>query len=434
MTHENKSREAAYYILKKVLDDNVTIEPAFEMIMNEFHENISSKDSRFVRYLVTTVIRRLGQLDKIINHCTKKKLGNTQMSVRHVLRLGIAQLLYSDVPAHAAVNTSVKLLVNKVPKKLHYLKNTVNAILRNVDRERDVLLKKFGNTRLNFPKWLLKSWDERYGQSVVREILDALLLEAPLDISLKPELKKKEWAEKLKGKVVPFGGLRVEKAGKITEIEGYSEGTWWVQDLAARIPAELLGANKGEVVLDLCAAPGGKAAQTAAMGATVVAVDLSNSRLLRLKENMARLKLNIDVIKSDILKYKPDQNFDYILLDAPCSSTGTIRRHPEILHMRGAQDVKDVTEIQLNMLDHAAGLLNKGGILVYSVCSMEQGEGPDQINALLKRDGTLKRKQIEMDELPNLEQAVLETGDVQTLPHYYEDGMDGFFISRLIKI
>jgi len=433
MTHENQSREAAYYILKKVLDDNVTIEPAFEMIIDEFHKDISSKDRRFVRYLVTTVIRRLGQLDKIINHCTKTKLGNTQMSVRYVLRLGIAQLLYSDVPAHAAVNTSVNLLVNKVPKKLHYLKNTVNAILRNVDRERDVLLKKFGNTRLNFPMWLLKSWDMRYGQPIVKEILDMLLLEAPLDISLKPELNKEEWAEKLKGKVVPFGGLRVEKAGKIAEIEGYSEGAWWIQDLAARIPAELLGANKGDVVLDLCAAPGGKAAQTAAKGAIVVAVDLSNSRLLRLKENMTRLKLDIDVIKSDILKYNPNQKFDYILLDAPCSSTGTVRRHPEILHMRGEQEVREAIEIQTNMLDHAAGLLNKGGILVYSVCSMEQGEGPDQINALLKRDGTLKRKRIAIDEMSNLEQAILDTGDVQTLPHYYEDGMDGFFISRLIK-
>ena len=429
MANDIKSREIAFLIIKKVLDEGATLDGAID----QYSRVISPKDRGFIRHLTTTVVRRLGQLDKIINHCTKTKLGNTQMAIRHVLRLGIAQLLFSEVPAHAAVNTSVDLVRKKLSKKLQYLKNTVNAVLRKVDRERQDLLKKSSNTRLNFPGWLLRKWDGRYGQKAVKEMLAAMLEEAPLDLNLKPDCDLELWADKLNGKVVPDGGVRISKAGKVSEIEGYHGGIWWVQDMAARIPARLLGAGAGQMVLDLCAAPGGKAAQSAAAGAVVTAVDFSKGRMKRLTENMTRLKLEVDVITSDILNYEPQEKYDYILLDAPCSSTGTIRRHPEILHSRTGGDVKEMVEIQTKMLDHAGSLLNKGGILIYCVCSMEQEEGPDQIKALLERHGSLKRKEIKIEELPGLEQAILETGDVQTLPHYYQGGIDGFFISRLIK-
>jgi 16S rRNA (cytosine967-C5)-methyltransferase len=320
-----------------------------------------------------------------------------------------------------------------INKNLGYLKNSVNAILRNVDRERDFFIRKFNNTRLNIPHWMRDSWDQRFGQTIVKEILSAMIVEPPLDIVLKPELDEREWAEKLKGEPLPTGGIRLYKAGKINELEGYEEGAWWVQDIAATLPVKLMNIKNGDVVLDLCAAPGGKAAQSAAKGAKVIAVDASENRLRRLQENMTRLNLDVDIVKSDILNYQPDQKFDYIILDAPCSSTGTIRRHPEILHSRSPSDVKDMIDIQIKMLDHAASLLNQGGILIYSVCSMESGEGPDQIKALLERNGSLKREKITKQELQAFEQALLETGDVQTLPHYYEGGMDGFFISRMIK-
>jgi len=429
MANDIKSREIAFLIIKKVLDDGATLDGAID----HYSRDISSKDRGFIRHVCTTVIRRLGQLDKIINSCTKTKLGNTQMAIRHVLRLGLAQLLFSEVPAHAAVNTSVELVDKKVSKKLQYLKNTVNAVLRKVDREREELLKKSSNTRLNFPKWLLQSWDQRYGQSTVKDMLGAMLEEAPLDLSLKPDCDAALWAEKLKGKVVPDGGVRITKAGKVVEIEGYFDGIWWVQDMAARIPARLLGLSSGDRVLDLCAAPGGKAAQSAAAGALVTAVDFSTGRMKRLGENMARLDLKVDVITSDVLTYAPEEKYDYILLDAPCSSTGTIRRHPEILHIRRKEDVIQMVEIQTKMLDHAQTLLKEGGVLIYCVCSLEQEEGPDQIKALLERHGSLKRKEIKLSEMPERDQAILETGDVQTLPHYAQGGMDGFFISRIIK-
>ena len=305
--------------------------------------------------------------------------------------------------------------------------------LRNTDRERETLLKRFGNTRLNFPKWLLKSWDDRFGPAAVKEILTEALNEAPLDLTLKPEQDVEHWAKQLDGDVMSDGGIRIKKAGRISSLPGYNEGAWWVQDVAARIPANLLGAKTGEAVLDLCAAPGGKAAQSAAIGANVTAVDISESRLKRLKDNMERLKLEVGVVTSDVLSYNPNKHFDYILLDAPCSSTGTIRRHPELLHTRGEKIVEELAKLQEKMLDYAVSLLNEDGVLVYSVCSMEKQEGPDQINALLKRQGSLKRKEVESKELPGLEQAITASGDVQTLPHYLEDGMDGFFISRIQK-
>ncbi len=430
MNKNMNSREISFLVLKKVLDDGATLEGAIE----KYSRSISDEDRGFIRHLTTTTIRRLGQLDKIINHCTKTKLGNTQMAIRHVLRLGICQLLFMEVPAYAAVDTSVQLVEKRISKKLQYLKKTVNAVLRHIDRDREALLKKFGNTRLNFPQWILQSWDARFGQANVKEILVQILKEAPLDICLKPTEDSENWAESLNGYVMPDGGVRIAKAGKITSLAGYDDGKWWVQDFAARIPATLLGAKEGDEVLDLCAAPGGKAAQSASLGAKVTAVDISESRLSRLRQNMLRLNLQIDVVTSDVLLYNPQKRYDFILLDAPCSSTGTIRRHPEILYTRGSNDVKELSILQKKMLDHAASLLNEGGTLIYCVCSMQPEEGPDQIKALLERNGSLKRKEIKKNELPGIEQAILKTGDVQTLPYYIEDGMDGFFISRLVKI
>lgn len=423
------SRVASLYILKKILDEKSTIESAIDNLSHK----INPGDRGFIRHLVTTTIRRLGQLDKIIDHLTKTKLGNTQMAVRHILRLGITQLLYMDVPAYAAVDSAVRLVEEKLSKKLHYLKKAVNAILRNVDRDREQLLKKFGNTRLNFPNWLLKSWDARYGNASVKEIIAVCLEEAPLDITLKPELNADDWANSLGGKVVRDHTIRLEKSGKINDLPGYEEGEWWVQDIAATLPVALLGAQKGDVLLDLCAAPGGKTAQSAAKGVIVTAVDMSHKRLKRLAENMSRLGLKVDVTTSDVLEFTPKEPANFILLDAPCSSTGTIRRHPEILQGREYKEVKELAEIQSKMLDHVSIFMKKGSVLIYSVCSMEKEEGPDQIKALLERDRSLKRKEILKEELVGFEQAILETGDVQTLPHFMKGGMDGFFIARLEK-
>lgn len=429
MNPKTNNRKQALLILKEVLDNGVTLENAFD----KHSQGVSPVDKRFIRHLTTTTIRHLGQLDRIIDHCTKTKLGNTQMAVRHVLRLGICQLLFTEIPAHAAVNTAVNLMDKAIGKKLRYLKNTVNAVLRKVDREREELLKKYGNSRHNIPKWMLNRWDTRYGKETVKEIINQILQEAPLDLALLPQVQLDEWAIKLNAEKLPLGGLRIKNAGNIKDLPGYDEGYWWVQDLAAQLPAHLLGAKKGDEVLDICAAPGGKTLQSAASGLKVTAVDISKRRLERLHENLRRLSLKAEIIEADILMFEPKKQWQYILLDAPCSSTGTIRRHPEILWSHREDKIKSLSILQTRMLDKALELLAPGGTLIYCTCSMEMEEGPDQVNALLKRNSTLKQKMISASELPGLERSILQTGDVQTLPHYFNDGMDGFFISRLIK-
>lgn len=429
MNQSKDSRELAFLILKKVLDDGSTLENALE----RFSGDVAPKDRGFIRHLVATTLRRLGQLDRIINHCTKTKLGNTQMAIRHVLRLGICQLLFAEVPAYAAVDTSVNLVERRVIRKLHYLKNTVNAILRKVDRDRDELLKKFGNSRLNIPDWMLGRWDAHYGPAVVKKVISEVLCEAPLDISLNAGEDVTHWATELGGGALPTGGLRLNSAGNIPDLPGYNEGAWWVQDLAAQLPVHLLGGKEGDQVLDLCAAPGGKTLQSAAKGSLVTAVDISDKRLQRLSKNLERVSLKADIVTADVIEFNPKRQWRYILLDAPCTSTGTIRRHPEILWSRRQEKIKELSILQSKMLDRAVELLEPGGTMIYCVCSLEAEEGSDQINALLKRHSTLKRKEINKKEMLMLESAILETGDVQTLPYYFHGGMDGFFISRLTK-
>jgi len=409
------------------------LDQAFDQICRQFGEKLSGQDRGFVRHLGTTCLRHLGQLDAMINHCTTRKLTGKQKNIRNILRLGITQLLFMAVPAHAAVNSAVKMTDKQKNTSERHTKGMVNAILRRIDREKEKFSTKFPPT-LNLPKWLKENWTVRYGAEEVEKIAVTLLDEPPLDFSLKPDCDGEEWAEKLGGELLTAGSVRVEKAGLVQNLAGYDEGKWWVQDVAASLPVKLLGASSGDHVLELCAAPGGKVAQSAAKGCRVTAVDQSARRLRRLQENMDRLKLTCDVVTSDAAAYKPEQDFPFILLDAPCSSTGTLRRHPDVSRARGPKDIAALAEIQARLLEAAVSIMPVGGILIYCVCSMQAEEGPDQIKALLDRNRTVKRKEISGAECIGFEKSVLDNGDVQTLPHHMAGGMDGFFICRLKKI
>jgi len=436
MANDLTGRWAALGFLEKILEDHLPLDQAFDQTCRHYGDQLSAQDRGFVRHLGTTCLRRLGQLDAMINHCTPKKLSSKQTTVRNILRLGITQLLYMAVPAHGAVNSAVKMTDKQQNTSDRHCKGMVNAILRRIDREQEKFSTKFP-AGLNIPKWLKKNWADRYGTDAVNQIALALLAEPPLDFSLKPQLDGAEWAKKLGGHLLPNGSVRVEKAGLVQNLPGYEDGAWWIQDVAASLPVNLLGAEKGDSVLELCAAPGGKTAQSAAKGCLVTAVDQSARRLRRMQENMDRLKLECDVVTSDAAAYVPEKQFAFILLDAPCSSTGTLRRHPDVSRSKGPKDITALAEIQSRLLDAAAAMMPVGGILVYCVCSLQAEEGPDQIKALLKRNRSVKRKTISRAELPGFENSVLADGDVQTLPYYLPQhisgGMDGFFISRLIK-
>lgn len=427
MANDLTGRWAALGFLEKMLDDHLPLDQAFDQTCRQFGDKLSGQDRSFARHLGTTCLRHLGQIDTMINHCTTKKLSGKQKTIRNILRLGITQLLYMDVPAHGAVNSAVKMTDKQKTPSDRHSKGMVNAILRRIDREREKFSSGFSPLQ-NIPKWLKENWTMRFGAGEVEKIAWALLGEPPLDFSLKPDSEIQ-----LDGKLLANGSLRLEKAGTVQNLDGYMDGNWWVQDMAASLPANLLGAGKGDHVLELCAAPGGKTAQLAAKGCQVTAVDRSERRLRRLRENMDRLKLTCEVVTADAADFKPEKPYDFILLDAPCSATGTLRRHPDVSRARGPKDIETLAEIQSHLLDAAVAMMSEGGILIYCVCSLQSQEGPDQIKALLDRNGTVKRKGIENKELSGFENARLKSGDVQTLPHYISGGMDGFFISRLIK-
>lgn len=433
MTNDLIGRWAAMAFLEKILDDHLPLDQAFDQTCRQYGDKLSAQDRGFVRHLGTTCLRHLGQLDAMINHCTSRKLTSKQKTIRNILRLGITQLLYMAVPAYGAVNSAVKMTDKQQNNTDRHSKGMVNAILRRIDREREKFSTSFSPT-MNIPKWMKEGWKIHYGAEAVDKIAVALLAEPPLDLSIKPECDGEEWAKKLGGTLLANGSIRCEKAGLVQNLPAYDDGMWWVQDVAASLPAILLGATAGDPVLELCAAPGGKTAQLAAKGCQVTAVDQSARRLRRLKENMDRLNLTCDIVTSDAAEYKPDKDYFHILLDAPCSSTGTMRRHPDVSRAKGPKDIQALGEIQARLLDAVVDMMPVGGILVYCVCSLQSQEGAGQIKALLDRNGTVKRKMISGTELSGFESSVQENGDVQTLPHYFSGGMDGFFISRLVKI
>jgi 16S rRNA (cytosine967-C5)-methyltransferase len=287
--------------------------------------------------------------------------------------------------------------------------------------------------RLNTPDWLWDSWVGAYGEDLTRAIAAAHLADPPLDITLMPGEDAAGWAEKLDAIILATGSLRRNSGGRVEDLPGYGDGKWWVQDAAAVLPVQLLGEVAGMSVVDLCAAPGGKTAQLAAAGAKVVAVDRSVTRLKRLRENMKRLGLTADVIEADGKRWQPKTPVDVVLLDAPCSTTGTIRRHPDVAWLKSPDDVASLQAVQAAMLDNAPAMLKPGGTLIYCVCSLQPGEGEDQIDRFLVDHAAFTRQPVTDAEV--VAEFITPTGDVRTLPcHLQRDGgVDGFFIARLTK-
>ena len=292
--------------------------------------------------------------------------------------------------------------------------------------------------RLNTPEWLMTRWERTYGADQARAIAAACGREAALDLSVKADAP--HWAGRLGGVVLATGSVRIKSHGRIEELDGYSEGAWWVQDAAAALPGRLLGNVAGLAVADLCAAPGGKTAELAAAGATVTAVDVSKARLVRLEQNLARLALSAEVIAADVTTWAPGRLFDGVLLDAPCTATGTIRRHPDIWRLKRAADVAQLADLQGRMLDNASRLVAQGGRLVYCSCSLEPEEGIDHISRFLAANPQFQREPVSASEIGGLGEAISADGDLRTLPTHLQlddqalSGLDGFFASRLRRV
>ncbi len=385
---------------------------------------LESRDRALARLLVATVLRFRPVLDALIDPCLNRPLPEKASRARHALRLGVAQLLLLDQPAHAAVATAVE--VAPAP-----FKALANAVLRRLGREGAEKLVAIDRVRTAIPDSLWQGWVAAFGAEGARKVAEASLTEAPLDLSVKSD--PAGWAERLSGRLLPTGSVRLDKAGAIGELPGYAEGAWWVQDAAAALPARLLGRVEGLAVADLCAAPGGKTAQLAALGARVIAVDRSDTRLDRLRINLARLGLAAQRVTADVATWQPSEPLDAVLLDAPCSATGTLRRHPDILARRTGLDRLKLAQVQTQMLAATARMVKPGGLVVYAVCSLEPEEGLGVIRQTLAEGAPFEPVPIEAGELALPAQAITPEGFLATRPDYWAEwgGMDGFFAARL---
>lgn len=384
---------------------------------------LSTRDRAFARLLIVTVLRRLGEidarLDRLLRHPLPEKAGRAQ----NVLRLGTAQLAFLGTPPHAAVDTAVRLLEKGFP----HLKGVANAVLRKVAPDPGAN----PPAGINTPAWLWETWLETYGAATAAAIAAAHLTEPPLDISVAGDAET--WAERLEAELLPTGSLRRSAGGNPALLPGFDEGAWWVQDAAATLPATLFGDLTGRPVVDLCAAPGGKTAQLAAAGARVTAVDRSRQRLKRLGENLQRLSLQAEVVEADAVVWRPPTPASAVLLDAPCTATGTIRRHPDIAHLKTADDVARLSALQDRLLRAAVSMTAPGGHIVYATCSLQPEEGPDRIKAVLGDDTPVVLDPITEIEAPGLDAAMQPDGTLRTLPCHWSErgGLDGFFIARL---
>lgn len=339
-----------------------------------------------------------------------------------------------DVPDHAAVDTSVSLAKAEGAERQ---KGFINAVLRRMISEGREWVKKQDPVQTNVPEWILKDWIATYGLIEAAEIAQGSLTEAPLDITVKDKGEIKLWEGALGASALPTGSLRRSGGGNVTELAGFADGSWWVQDASAALPARLFGDRKDKTVVDLCAAPGGKTMQLASMGANVIAVDRSTSRMKILFQNLDRtnLRARVETVIADGAEWKPQKPVDAVLLDAPCSATGTIRRHPDLLHLKTPKDIEQLCAIQGRLLDNAAGILQPGGTLIYCTCSLQKAEGEGQITSFLYRHPEFRRAPVKAGEIGNIEGAITLDGDVRLLPYHLapHGGMDGFFISRLKK-
>ena len=408
----DNTRLYAYLLLTQVLQRHRSLDEALNGLPPG-----EPRDRAAGHRIAATVLRRLASLDAVLEPFLNRA---PPEEVRNILRIGAASLLLLETPAHAAVGTCVDLARSQ---KFDPFTGLVNAVLRKVAAQGAASLAGLDGPRLDTPGWLWAA----YGKNA-RAIAEGETQEAAIDLSLKPGAAMPEG-----GVLLPGGSVRLPAGTKITELAGFAAGDFWVQDAAAALPARLLAAQAGELVADLCAAPGGKTAQLVCSGAEVVAVEKSAQRAVRLRENFARLGMTPELVVADAAEWKPERLFDAILLDAPCSATGTVRRHPDVKHLKGPKDLITLGREQDRLLDAAHRLLRRGGRVIYAVCSLIPAEGAARIAAALERGWKLEP--FTAAELAFLPEALTPEGYLFTHPGLWPDlgGMDGFFAARLIK-
>jgi len=429
------ARLAAAKIIRDIILNGMTLDKKFPRERDASELSlIDCRDHALVLSIVTTTFRRFGTINEAIVSFLKKGIPPRAADVKWILVVAAAQVLFLEIPDHAAVDLAVKAV--KLEPKYAFFAPVVNAVLRNLIRQKADIISKSNALEIDTPAWLAQRWKNTYGDAAAKQIALSNREEPTLDLTVKNDAAT--WAKTLDAKLLATGSLRLETHRSIQALEGYEEGEWWIQDAAAAIPAKLIGAKPGMRVADLCAAPGGKAAQLAMFGADVTAVDRSAERLKVLASNFKRLRLQAEIIVGDATKLSLPP-FDAILVDAPCSATGTIRRHPDIAWTKKPQDIGALTQIQKQILENAGEMLNPGGTLIYCTCSIEPEEGEEQIEEFLLRRPEFIRFPIKPEEIGGLTEILNSNGEIRSLPFHLkgesprQSGLDGFFIGRLSR-
>lgn len=427
------ARRFAFSLVTRVLDQRVTLEEAGDALAS-VAQRMEARDAAFGRAIAYASLRHKGALEALLKRFIERPLPEHGLAASRVLLTGAAELMILNGKPHAAVDGANHLAL--AVREAKPFKALVNAVLRRVAREGAAEWAKIDRARANVPDWLWTRWTAAYGEATARAIAEAHETPAPLDLTARTASAVPELAAQLNAAAISRGTLRLERAGPVETLPGYDDGAWWVQDVAAALPArillDLLGDPAGKSLADLCAAPGGKTMQLAASGAAVAAVDSSAPRLKRLAENLARTHLKAEIVKADGRTWETDALFDGVLLDAPCSATGTIRRHPELPWIRDDGAVARPAAVSAVLLDAAFARVRPGGVLVFAVCSLEREEGEDQVAAFLAR--TPSALAVAIDPVAfGLPEAARAAHGLRILPSFLKErgGMDGFFVAAL---
>ncbi len=424
------SRAAAAKLLAAVLDRKTSLDGMLDAENgNPAYKALNDADRALVRAILNTALRHLPRIDAAITSLLQTPLPEGARALKHVLTVAAAQILYLDVPDHSAVDLAVEQ-ANADPRNRRFAA-LVNALLRRMSREKADILERVKDVPA-MPDWFFKRLVAAYGKDAARAIAEAQLTPAAIDLTVKSDVAG--WAGKLDGAVLPTGGVRLASFdGSVTALPGYEDGVWWVQDAAASLPARLFGDLTGKTAVDLCAAPGGKTAQLILAGAEVTALDMSASRLKRLERNLERLKLKAKTIEANAGDFRSEELFDVALLDAPCSSTGTTRRHPDVLWVKDEADIAKLAGVQERLLRHALTLVKPGGRVVFSNCSLDPLEGEAVVSRILADTPGVERIPVVAADWPGLEAAVTPEGALRTTPAMltmdapFASGLDGFY-------